>query len=62
MTAPTFYYCATCELVYLERDTHAYYATGFPTLTAKRACPTCADALAPIADDDADLSIVDYLA
>ena len=62
MNTPAFYYCATCELVYLERDTHAYYAPGFPTLTAKRACPTCADALEPVDDADADLSIVDYLA
>ncbi len=61
MTGPTFYHCATCELVYMADDTHEYYAPGFPTLTSARGCPTCADKLAPIDDADVDPEIFNYL-
>jgi hypothetical protein len=54
------YYCDACDLVYLDEDTDAYYATGFPTLTSARGCPVDGSRLSLVGD--ADLSIVDYLA
>ena len=44
------------------RDTHAYYAPGFPTLTAKRACPTCVSTLEAVPEALSGLDVVDYIA
>ena len=57
-----FYHCKECELVYLERDTHEYYAPGFPTHNGARGCPVDGSKLTLMGGDEVDLGVVDYLA
>ena len=58
----TFYYCPTCNVVRLGRDTNeALPGYGHLAIYA-RACPTDATRMDHLNDDDVDLGIVDYLA